>query len=120
MTHEIEFTDEFNEWWDGLTMEEQTSIDRSVIVLSDMGAKLGRPHVDTVKGSKYPNMKELRVQHAGRYFRIFFAFNPQRNGILLLGGDKRGNQRFYDEMIPLADKIYTRHLDELYSETGGK
>jgi hypothetical protein len=119
VAHEIEFTEEFRLWWDDLSPEEQVSINRSVIVLRDRGANLGRPHVDTVKGSKYPNMKELRVQHASRPFRIFFAFNPLRTGILLIGGDKTGNKRFYDEMIPLADNLYGRHLEELDSERGG-
>ena len=69
---------------------------------------------DTVYGSKYTNMKELRIQSLGRPIRAFFAFDPQRTGIILCAGDKGGNdKRFYDEMIPVADKEYAAHLETL-------
>lgn len=68
------------------------------------------PYVDTVEQSRYKNMKELRIQFKKHVFRVFFAFNPKRKAILLIGGDKRGNKKFYEKMIPLADKIFTRYL----------
>jgi len=61
-------------------------------------------------------MKELRTQHRGRPVRTFFAFDPRRRAILLIGGDKTGDDRFYDRMVPLADRLYDEHLDELRDE----
>ena len=91
---EVEFTDEFGEWWDSLSVDEQSSIRESVNFLAEVGPKLGRPAVDTLKGSRFPNMKELRVQHEGRPYRVFFSFDPRRTAMLLIGGDKTGKNRF--------------------------
>lgn len=113
---EVEFTDEFDRWWNTLAEDEQESIAASVELLRALGPGLPRPHVDTVKGSKYSNMKELRTQHRGRPLRTFFAFDPRRCAILLIGGDKTGDDRFYKRMIPLADRLYGDHLRELKDE----
>lgn len=113
---EVEYTDEFGNWWDGLSADEQESVTASVDLLAIAGPQLGRPHVDTVKSSRHSNMKELRVQHRGRPIRIFFAFDPRRIGILLIGGDKTGDKRFYERMIPAADRLYDDHLREMESE----
>jgi len=61
-------------------------------------------------------MKELIVQHAGRPYRILFAFDPRRSAILLLGGDKTGHDRWYEEYVPRADRLYEQHLDTLRRE----
>jgi hypothetical protein len=61
-------------------------------------------------------MRELRVQSGGRPIRIFYAFDPRRSAILLIGGDKTGDDRFYEKTIPVADKLYDVHLDELRQE----
>lgn len=114
---EIEFTDEFGEWWNLLNEQEQESIAASVNLLRQLGPHLGRPHVDTVQGSRHSNMKELRTQHQGRPLRTLFAFDPRRCAILLIGGDKTGDDRFYERMVPLADRLYDQHLVEL--ENGG-
>jgi hypothetical protein len=74
------------------------------------------PHADTVKGSRHAQMKELRTQCHGRPLRTFFAFDPRRAAILLLGGDKTGDTRFYERMIPLADRLYDEYLAELRRE----
>jgi hypothetical protein len=112
----VEFTDEFGAWWDSLTIEEQEDVRASVNVLRQFGPSLGRPHVDSVAGSRYPNMKELRTQHAGRPYRTLYAFDPRRVAILLIGGDKTGNKRWYEEFVPRADKIYAQHLKEIAEE----
>jgi hypothetical protein len=109
----VEYTDEFGRWWDELKPDVQDSIDRSVGLLERMGPSLGRPHVDGVKGSRHGNMKELRIQRRGRPYRIFFAFDPRRTAILLIGGCKAGDKRFYDRVIPVADDLYDVHLKEL-------
>jgi hypothetical protein len=113
MAWKVEFTDEFGEWWDGLTVEEQDSIADGVYVLEEFGPTLTRPQADTVRGSKYPNMRELRIQHQGRPYRVLYAFDPRRVGVLLIGGDKTGNPRWYREFVPKADTIYSQHLDEI-------
>ena len=116
MAYDIEFADEFGAWWDLLTAAEQKSVRPIVKLLQQYGPLLSRPHADTIKGSKYANMKELRVQHEGRPYRILFAFDPRRAGMLLIGGDKTGNNRWYEEFVPKADAIYTQHLRELERE----
>jgi hypothetical protein len=113
MEWSVEFTDEFEFWWDTLTAEEQEDIGASVKVLRQRGPSLGRPHVDSVAGSRYANMKELRTQHFGRPYRTLFAFDPRRVAILLIGGDKTGNDRWYEEFVPKADRIYAEHLKEI-------
>jgi hypothetical protein len=113
---EIEFTDEFEDWWNTLDPQEQESLAASVELLRQIGPQLSRPHADAVKGSKHDNMKELRTQHHGRPLRTLFAFDPRRCAILLIGGDKTGDDRFYARMIPLADQLYDQHLEQLRKE----
>ena len=110
---EVEFSDEFGQWWETLTEEEHVSLDASVRLLEALGPHLARPHSDTIEGSKHANMKELRTQHQGRPIRTLYAFDPRRCAILLIGGDKTGDDRFYERMIPLADRLYDGHLAEL-------
>lgn len=110
---DVEFADEFGEWWSSLRASEQESIAHGVRLLEEIGPSLGRPYVDTVYGSRFSNMKELRVQHEGRPYRVFFAFDLRRMAYLLIGGDKTGDDRFYERMIPKADEIYAQHLREI-------
>jgi hypothetical protein len=112
---EVEFTDQFKEWWDDLAVDEQGAIGVAVEALEERGPALGRPFVDTIKGSRHANMKELRPR--GETIRILFAFDPRRMAILLLGGDKRDLwSKWYEESIPVADRLYDEHLDELRRE----
>ena len=110
MAWEIEFTDEFGEWWITLTEKEQGAIDASVKLLEEFGPGLGRPHADSLsKMSKHANMKELRVQIAGDAYRILFAFDPRRVGILLMGA-RKADQKWYKDAVPKADALYDDHL----------
>ena len=113
---DVEYTDEFGQWWESLDADEQESVAVSVELLRSLGPSLPRPHSDTVNGSRHSNMKELRTQHRGRPLRTFYAFDPRRSAILLIGGDKTGDDRFYDRMIPLADRLYEEYLEELRQE----
>jgi hypothetical protein len=113
MLWEVEFTDEFERWWNSLTPGEQEDVSASVDLLRRLGPALPRPHADAVRGSRHPNMKELRTQHRGHPLRTLFAFDPRRCAILLVGGDKTGDRRFYDRMIPVADTLYDAHLAQL-------
>jgi hypothetical protein len=115
MAWEIEFTDQFDEWFAGLTEGEQDRIDAAVELLEEQGPGLGRPYVDTIKGSRHAHMKELRPR--GGNIRVLFAFDPRRCAILLFGGDKTGRwQQWYVEMIPIADNLYDEHLETLRKE----
>jgi hypothetical protein len=113
---QVEFTDEFERWWNSLTEGEKDAVDFSVGLLEELGPHLSRPHADTVGGSRHPNMKELRSQYAGRPLRTLFAFDPRRTAILLIGGDKTGDKRFYDRLLPIADDLYDQYLTDLRKE----
>jgi hypothetical protein len=113
---EIEYTDEFGAWWDELSEAEQESIYASVQLLEEKGPHLGHPHTSGIKGSRHSHMRELRIQHQGRPYRILYAFDPRRTGILLIGGDKTGDKRWYDIHIPIADRLYDTHLEILKKE----
>jgi hypothetical protein len=110
---EIEASDEFVVWYRHLDEDEVSSVNFSVDLLERSGPLLGRPHVDTLKGARIPNLKELRLQHEGRPYRILFVFDPRRVGYLILGGDKTGDPDWYTRFIPFAEKIYERHLAEI-------
>lgn len=112
----VEYTDEFGEWFETLTESEQEDIVAVVGLLEQGGPVLGRPYVDAIRGSKHQNMKELRVQHEGRPYRTLFAFDPRRCAILLIGGDKTGHDRWYEEYVPIADRLYDEHLETLRRE----
>ena len=116
MAWEVEGTAEFEEWYAALEPDEQDAINESIERLEESGPALGRPHADTVRQSRYANMKELRTQYKGNPLRTFFAFDPRRTAILLIGGDKTGDDRFYDRMIPQADRLYAAYLEELKCE----
>jgi hypothetical protein len=112
----VEYTDEFGRWWKTLTEQEQIGLVASIELLERFGPQLPRPHADTIKRSRHSNMKELRTQSQGRPLRTFYAFDPRRCAILLIGGDKTGDGRFYKKMIPLADRLFDEHLKELKKE----
>jgi hypothetical protein len=109
----IEVSEEFELWYGALDEQESASVTRSVDMLEAIGPVLGRPHVDSIKGSKIANLKELRVQHQGRPLRILFVFDPRRVGYLILGGDKTGKADWYKRFVPKAEKIYQQHLKEI-------
>lgn len=109
---EVVYTDEFGEWFGGLQEEQQDAVVARVELLEAEGPALGRPTVDTIEGSRHPNMKELRVSKGGA-IRILFAFDPRRQAVLLLGGDKSGQwNAWYVEAIPRADDLFDEYLDE--------
>jgi hypothetical protein len=113
---EVSGTDDFADWYGELDAHDQSAVDYSVGILEEGGPTLGRPHVDTVYESKFRNMKELRAQSGGKPLRVFFAFDPHQEAILLIGGDKTGDARFYKRMIPKADALYTQYLNDMEQE----
>ncbi len=116
MRCEVEYTDEFEEWWNTLNEGEQSTVDAYVKMLEEFGVGLGYPYSSDIKGSKQSQMRELRPQHQGKPYRVLYAFDPRRMAILLIGGDKTGNNRWYEEYVPIADRLYEDHLKTLKEE----
>jgi len=121
MAWDVEYSDEFEAWWRTLTEDEQIEIAAKVELLEKHGPVLPRPHSDVIVTSKHANMKELRgrvVRHAHRSeLRVLYAFDPRRTAILLIGGDKTGKPNWYQEFVPLADRIFDQHLAEIARDT---
>ena len=109
----VEFTDEFGEWWETLDASEQASIDIAVRLLEDRGPNLLFPFSSKIMTSRHSHMRELRVQCRGEPYRVLCAFDPRRVAILLIGGGKAGNDRWYAQRVPAADTLYDNHLREL-------
>lgn len=116
MACEVEVTDEFLEWWESLSEDEQASVDASVGLLEEYGVTLKFPHSSGINGSNHGHMRELRIQHAGEPYRVLYAFDPRRVSILLIGGNKTGNDDWYLANVPIADQLYSEHLAELKKE----
>ncbi len=113
MSWEVEYTDEFGQWWLGLSPRQIDAVTAIVNLLMERGPHLPYPYSSGILSSRHGVMRELRVQSGGRPIRIFYAFDPRRTAILLIGGDKTGNDRFYNEYVPLADDLYSEYLNEL-------
>jgi len=117
---DVEVTDEFKAWWEGLTEAKCISVERSVLLLEERGPHLPFPYSSAVNGSRHAAMRELRVQHQGRPYRVLYVFGPRRMAILLLGGDKTGDDRWYERNVPLADRLYDNHLAGIKEEDDAK
>lgn len=113
---DIEYTDEFGAWWNSLDDAEQASVAAYVGLLEERGPSLGDPYTSKITTSKHGHMRELRIQHQGRPYRVLYAFDPRRVALLLIGGDKTGSGRWYEEFVPIADRLYDDHLRTLQQE----
>lgn len=116
MATEVEYTNEFGEWWSTLDESEQESIDAVVQLLEEHGTNLNFPHSSGIALSRHSHMRELRIQHKGDPYRVLYAFDPRRKAILLIGGNKKGDDDWYKVYVPIADKLYDEHLAELAAE----
>lgn len=113
---DVQVTDDFASWWNGLTADQQESVTDRVDLLAERGPNLGRPVVERIHSSRHHNMKELRAAKDG-VLRVLFMFDPRRQVILLIGGDKTGQwESWYEQAIPLADELYDEYLAELKEE----
>lgn len=114
MAWNVEFHDAFELEFDALTADVQDAIFAHAQLLKTFGPSLGRPRVDTLKGSRHSNMKELRFRAADGAWRVAFAFDPRRNAVLLIAGDKSGGseKRFYKQLIKKADQRFDQHLKQ--------
>ena len=106
---EVLGTAEFEEWFLGLGTGDARAVVHGVGLLEAKGLALGFPHSSALGGSRYA-LRELRVQSSGRPLRIVYGFDPQRQAVLILGGDKTGDDRFYARMIPKAEMIWEEYL----------
>jgi hypothetical protein len=116
MEWDVQLDEDFAAWLARLDADLRNEILAHANLLREHGPQLGRPHVDTLEGSAFTNMKELRVQFRGDPWRILFAFDPNRAAILLVGGNKRGDKRWYKKHLPIADERFRRHLERLERE----
>ncbi len=116
MAFEVNYVEEFEEWWHELSISQQEDVTARVELLEQHGPALGRPIVDRVARSTFHNMKELRCSSDGA-LRVLFAFDPRRQAVLLIGGDKTGSWNdWYEEAVPEADRRYATYLDALGTE----
>ncbi|MBX9772758.1 MAG: type II toxin-antitoxin system RelE/ParE family toxin [Candidatus Obscuribacterales bacterium] len=106
------YLDEFSDWLDGQAEDLQDEALSYLEMLKDRGPLLSRPYADTLKGSKIANLKELRFSYKGAPIRILFAFDPRKQGVIILGGDKTGDKRWYEKNITIAEKLYATHLEK--------
>ncbi len=109
---EIRVTSRFEHWYLRLSDEEAEDVTAVVDLLEEHGAALGFPFSSGVASSRHAHMRELRIQHAGRPYRILYAFDPWRSAVLLLGGDKSGDDRWYEKHVLEADRLYEAYLAE--------
>jgi hypothetical protein len=117
MSWDVRFTASFNTWFYSLHEDQQVDLAARLLLLRQRGPALGRPSVDSIKGSRHSNMKELRYSSAGA-LRVLFMFDPTRTAILLLGGDKSSGEgprwaAWYRLNIALADRLYDEHLNHI-------
>jgi hypothetical protein len=106
---------EFERWGNTLDVREQVKIDRNVHLLQEFSPTLTRPHADVITQSRQLNLKELRGKVDERQLRVWFALDPRRTAILLIGGDKTGDPGWY---VPIADDLFHMHLERLEKNRG--
>ncbi len=116
MAYEVEVTDEWLDWFQGLSESEQNEVAAGVGLLEDRGPHLPHPYSSGIRQSRYAHMRELRLKVKSRPFRVLYAFDPRRVAILLIGGDKTGKDRWYEDFVPRADDLYPEHLRSLKEE----
>lgn len=102
--------EEYEEWFDSLADDVQDALYEDIILLETIGPTLSRPYVDTLYGSKFPNLKELRTDYKNRPYRSLFIFDPTRSAVLLAGGDKSAEKKWYRKNIAIAEKRYDNYL----------
>jgi len=116
---DIEYTEQFSKWWNGLKEEEQITVDASVRLLEHFGPNLRFPYSSGIAGSKFGQMRELRIQHQGKPYRVLYAFDPRRVALLLLGGNKQGKNNWYKKFVPIAEQLYEQHIKSLKGKNNG-
>lgn len=116
MTWTVKELEPFADWFDALPDAEKARVAASVILLRTYGVNLRFPHSSGISGSRHSSMRELRVQTKGKPYRVLYAFDPERAAVLLIAGDKTGDERWYDENVPQADNLFDEYLVKLAEE----
>lgn len=116
MEYGIQLTEECSEWIVGLSQSAQSDIMSVIGLLEELGPQLGYPYSSKINGSKYSHMRELRIQHRGKPYRILYAYDPRRMAILLIGGNKSEDKKWYKKFTAQADKLYAQHLTRITGE----
>ena len=109
-------SERFRDWFAGLSEPERKTVIRNVRLLEQFGPQLPDKYSRHIVNSRHSHMRELRIQHGGRPYRVLYAFDPLRRAVLLVGGDKTGNDRWYRENIPIADRVYDEWVKKLQEE----
>lgn len=117
MAYEVEVTDEWLRWFRSLHDDDQDEVAASIGLLEAKGPHLPFPYSSAISSSRHSHMRELRTQVRGRPFRSLYAFDPRRVAILLIAGDKTGDDRWYETFVPRADDLYDEHL-RIHDEEG--
>ena len=105
----------FADWYEALSDDDAEEVGVAIDLLEQHGVSLGAPRSSDIKGTRYP-LRELRIQSHGRPLRVMYAFDPKRQAVLILGGDKTGDDRFYQRLIPQAERLWDGYLAELAKE----
>lgn len=108
---EILATDQMVEWYRSLSEAQAVAVDRYVAMLEEIGIALGHPYSSAIRGTLVA-LRELRCSAGRSELRVLYAFDPSRNAVLLVGGDKSGDKRFYEWIVPLAERIWGEYLEE--------
>jgi hypothetical protein len=117
MAWDVEYTDEFETWWiNELDNAGRESVAAYIELLEQRGPALEYPYSSGIRRSRYSHLRELRIQHKTRPYRVLYAFDPRRTAILLIGGTKKGDDRWYEVNVPLAEKLYATHMEQLMEE----
>jgi hypothetical protein len=119
---EVITSENYDDWFIEQEKDDQIAILGKVYLLEEQGPNLGRPHADTLKGSKkLSNLKELRPRTDAHVFRVAYIFDPERKALLLIGGDKKGKnqKKFYKDLIKQAERIYAAYLDSQAAKAAG-
>jgi len=106
---EVFTSDEFNEWYQELAIDTQDDVSDAVERLAMLGVALGFPYSSAIRSAKCP-LRELRIQSRGHPIRVIYAFDPDRDAYLIIGGEKTGDKRFYDRIIAESEKIWIEYL----------
>ncbi len=102
-------TAEYDDWYLSLSRKDAAAVDWLVSLLKQSGFTLGFPYSSAIEGSRYP-LRELRKKSSGHVLRVIYAFDPERRALLLTGGNKRGDKRFYERAIPEAERLWNGHI----------
>ncbi len=111
----VTVTGAFDEWMSTLSQRERKEVQRSVGMLRELGLQLSYPYSSAIKGSRFP-LRELRPKRGDSPLRVIYGFDPRREALLIIGGDKGADKRMYERIIPVAEELWEQHLKDIEDE----